>query len=87
MIDSYLGYLIEGYVLSDKDLSVNLDKFEDGSMKKLLIFGPCGSGKSTTGRVLSKKYNVPFLEIDHMYWGKRYKNEEEAELPRKVRKQ
>jgi len=86
MINKYLNYLTEGYIFSDKTLSINLNKFESGQINKLLIFGPCGSGKSTIGRILSKKYNVPLQEIDHMYWGKRYKFEDEAELPRKERK-
>jgi len=85
MITKYLNFLTEGYVFSDKNLSVNLDKFESGEVNKLLIFGPCGSGKSTIGRKLSKKYNVPLVEIDRLFWGKRYKFEDEAELPRKER--
>jgi len=63
----------EGYFLSDKNLSINLDKFESNEVMKLLIFGHRGSGKSTIGKILSKKYKVPLLEIDQLYWNKRYK--------------
>lgn len=58
MIDSYLKSLQEGYVFSDKTISVNLDKFENGTNKKLLIVGVLGSGKSDLAEFLSKKYKV-----------------------------
>ena len=35
MINSYLQYIQEGYLFSDKTISVNLDKFESGENKKL----------------------------------------------------
>ena len=85
-INSYIDYIQEGYIFSDKNLSVNLKKFINKEVNMLLIFGPCGSGKSTTGRILSKKYNVELLETDKMYWGMRYKRAK-AELPKAERKE
>lgn len=82
MIDNITKYILnEGYVLSDKTISVNLDKFESGESNKLLIIGVCGSGKTTWAEFLSKnmarmvkgKYparlpRVKWRSIDTMYW-------------------
>ncbi len=57
-------FLQEGYILSDKTISVNLEKFENGSEKKLLIIGSAGSGKTSVGKILSKKYKVPIYNTD-----------------------
>ena len=86
MINEYLDYIQEGYLFSDKTLSVRLKDFESGKNKKLLVFGPCGSGKSTLGEKLSKKYNVPLLSIDQMFWSKKYQFKDEVDLPKKKRK-
>lgn len=66
--------LNEGYVLSDKTLAVNLDDFESGKKKKLLIVGTSGSGKSTLGEKLAKKYKVKWLSLDFMWWRLRQKH-------------
>jgi len=64
MLNDYLDYLQEGYIVSDKTISVDLDKFESGENNKLLILGNSGSGKTTIGNQLSKEYNVPVLNTD-----------------------
>ena len=33
-------------------------------MKKIYIIGPVGSGKTTLAKHLSKKYNIPYYELD-----------------------
>jgi len=59
MIDPITEYILnEGYILSDKTVSVDLNKFESGEAKKLIIIGLCGSGKTTLGEHLKKKYKV-----------------------------
>ena len=66
MIDPITMYLLEGYLISDKTISVNLSEFESGISKKLLIIGVPGSGKTSLGRYLAKKYNVQqFVSDDH----------------------
>ena len=40
--------------------------------KKIVVVGTSGSGKSTLGRALSKKFNIPHIEMDHLYWGKNW---------------
>lgn len=37
-------------------------------MKKIYIIGPVGSGKSTLSRILSKKYNINYYELDKVVW-------------------
>ena len=37
-------------------------------MKKIVIIGTCGSGKTTLGSQLAKKLNIPFTDLDELYW-------------------
>lgn len=39
-----------------------------GVRMKIRIIGSCGSGKSTLARELSKRYDIPYYEIDNMIW-------------------
>jgi len=64
MLETYLQHIQEGYLLSDKTISVDLHKFESGKSNKLLIVGLIASGKSTLGWHLSKKYKVPVKSTD-----------------------
>ena len=80
MINSYLQYLQEGYLLSDKTISVNLDQFIEGHNKKLLIMGNTGSGKTTLAEHLAKKYKVKWKCIDSMYFRMRYDIPETEEI-------
>src|SRR5688572_8188777 len=36
--------------------------------KKILVIGPNGSGKTTFGKKLSAKLNIPFYELDFYSW-------------------
>jgi hypothetical protein len=58
ILKDYLYNLQEGYFFGDKTISVNLEDFENGIKKKLLIVGLAGSGKTTLGEFLVKKYEV-----------------------------
>ena len=55
---------IEGFVINEKDLYVNFDKFESGKSNVLLITGLSGSGKSTLAESLAKKYKCDNFELD-----------------------
>ncbi len=37
-------------------------------MKKIYIIGPVGSGKTTLAKHLSKKYNIPYFELDKVVY-------------------
>lgn len=64
MLENYLVYLNEGYLFSNKTISVNLDQFKTGKKNKLLIIGVLGSGKTSLGQYLKKKYNVKHFFSD-----------------------
>lgn len=34
-------------------------------MRKIFLYGPPGSGKTTVGKILAKNLNIPFHDIDH----------------------
>lgn len=50
--------------------------------QKIYIIGPVGSGKTTFATALSKKYNIPYFELDKVSWDDEHGNikrsEEEA---------
>jgi len=69
IIDEYLEDLNEGLIFSNKTISVDMDKFISGKSKKLLVVGPAGSGKTTIGKILAKKYKAKFVEGD-LCWEK-----------------
>jgi ATP-dependent protease Clp ATPase subunit len=66
-LNHYLNYIQEGYILSNKNISVNLKDFETGKKNKLLIVGTMGSGKTTLAEKLAKKYRVKFYCIDSLW--------------------
>lgn len=37
-------------------------------MKKIIIIGSCGAGKSTVSKRISKKFNLPLINLDQLYW-------------------
>lgn len=64
MLNKYLNYIQEGYLFSDKTISIDLDKFESGEINKLIIIGLSGAGKTTLGNHLSKQYKCQLLSTD-----------------------
>lgn len=56
--------LSESYIISDSNISVDLNKFESGEYKKLIISGLSGAGKTTTANLLAKKYNIRAIDTD-----------------------
>jgi len=65
-ISTYLKCLQEGYILSDKTISVNIDKFENNNSKRMLVVGPSGGGKTFLSNILSKKYNAVPIDLDYL---------------------
>jgi len=37
-------------------------------MQRIVVFGASGSGKTTLGRWLSVQFDLPFTDLDDMYW-------------------
>ena len=36
--------------------------------KRIMIMGPCGSGKSTVARTIGQKLKLPVYHMDQLYW-------------------
>jgi len=68
MIDPITEYILEGYMFSDKTISVNLDDFISSKKNHLLIVGVMGSGKTTVGENLAKKMKVKWYSLDSFWW-------------------
>lgn len=60
-------HVTEGYLKSDKTISVNLHKFESKEKNILLIIGVTGSGKTTLAEVLSQKYKTKWNSTDQTW--------------------
>lgn len=56
--------IYENLILNNKDLEINLDKFESGDINVLLVTGFSGSGKSTLAKALASKYKCTNYELD-----------------------
>lgn len=39
---------------------------------RTIVIGNCGTGKSTLGAALARRLNVPFIELDELWWGPRW---------------
>jgi adenylate kinase family enzyme len=55
-------------------------------MKKVLILGPSGTGKTTICRDLGKKLDLKVLHLDSVYWQKDWENIDKQEFDFKIRK-
>jgi adenylate kinase family enzyme len=64
IIKNYLSLIQEGYLFSDKTISIDLNKFESGESNTLLVVGLIGSGKTTLGNYLAKEYKAQSLHTD-----------------------
>lgn len=72
-------YIEEGYLFSDKTISIDLDKFESGESNKLILIAMSGGGKTTLANYLSKKYNCIHQEADSCF-GQVLTKEEKKEM-------
>lgn len=51
---------------------------------KIMVIGYCGSGKSTLARSLGKKYHLPVLHLDHVFWLPGWQSRPREEMQRIV---
>lgn len=52
---------------------------------KIVILGTCGSGKTTLAKELSKRFSIPHIELDSLYWGPNWVPVAQEEFDKKVR--
>jgi adenylate kinase family enzyme len=52
--------------------------------KRINIVGSSGSGKSTFGKKLSSALNIPYIEIDQIFWGPNWYRPEKEEFHAKL---
>lgn len=55
-------------------------------MKRILILGICGAGKSTLARELKVKLALPVYHLDQIFWQAGWKSIEKEELKQQVEK-
>ncbi len=49
-------------------------------MRRVMIIGPCGSGKSTLGHELAPRLGLPLIHMDQLGWQPGWRETGEAEL-------
>ena len=53
-------------------------------MKKIIVVGPCGSGKSTLSRKLRDDLHLPLYHLDNIYWNKDKTHLTRSEMDQKI---
>ena len=54
-------------------------------MKKILVIGCCGAGKSTLAKKLSAKTGLPIIHLDKEYWNPNWEETPKVEWERKIK--
>ena len=55
------------------------------SWQRINVIGTCGSGKTTLARELARRLDLPYYEMDPMFWKPGWQESTDAELSGKVR--
>jgi adenylate kinase family enzyme/ribosomal protein S18 acetylase RimI-like enzyme len=58
---------------------------EQNRMKRILIFGASGTGKTTLSKMLGEKLGIPYLHLDTIYWERDWTSITHALFAEKVR--
>jgi adenylate kinase family enzyme len=53
-------------------------------MQRIVVVGDSGSGKSTLAEELSRRLNLPYTELDGLYWGPNWAEADIADFRRQV---
>lgn len=54
--------------------------------QRVLVIGPCGSGKSTLSVRLGQMLGLPVVHLDHLYWSSGWVEHDKQQWPSTVRK-
>jgi len=54
-------------------------------VKKILVIGCCGAGKSTLAKKLSVKTGLPIIHLDKVYWNPNWEETPKVEWERKIK--
>ncbi len=54
--------------------------------QRISVVGTTGSGKTTTAQEISKRLNIPHIELDSLYWGENWEGVPEDVFHSRVRK-
>ena len=55
-------------------------------MNKIIIIGTTGSGKSTLAQHISKKLNIPYIQLDFLFWKPNWEGSTDEEFFKKIEK-
>lgn len=53
-------------------------------MKKIIVVGVTGSGKSTLAKKLSEKLNIPYIQLDLLFWKANWQESSDEEFFQKI---
>ena len=54
------------------------------AVQRIHLIGGSGAGKTTLGRLLAARLNLPFVDLDDLYWEPRWREVGHAELARRL---
>lgn len=60
-------------------------KYEIQKLQRINVIGTSGSGKSTFSKTLASKLNLPYIEMDSLYWKDDWRFASDEELMENVR--
>ena len=53
-------------------------------MKKIIVIGTTGSGKSTVALKLSEKLSIPYIQLDYLFWKPNWEESTDEEFLAKI---
>jgi adenylate kinase family enzyme len=56
-------------------------------MRKIIIIGTTGSGKTTLANSISKKLGIPHIQLDHLFWKPNWQQSTDEEFLSKIKKE